>query len=95
VVELIDGEIRKLNKRLTKKQSIRRFLNMPKELDPDESELTRTMKLRRRFVEDRYKEFIGALYGEKESAVVEVPVVYRDGRTGVVRADIKVNRIQV
>jgi hypothetical protein len=46
-------------------------------------------------VEDRYKEFIGALYGEKESAVVEVPVVYRDGRTGVVRADIKVNRIEV
>ncbi len=95
VVQLIGDEIKKLNKRLPKKQSIRRFLNMPKELDPDESELTRTMKLRRRFVEDRYKDFIGALYGDQESAAVEVRVVYRDGRTAVIRADIKVNRIEV
>jgi long-chain acyl-CoA synthetase len=93
VLGLISQEIRKLNGRLPKSQAIRRFLNMPKELDPDESELTRTMKLRRRFVEDRYKEFISALYGAEESAVVEVPVVYRDGRQGVIRAEIKVNRI--
>jgi long-chain acyl-CoA synthetase len=93
VLDLIRQEIRKLNGRLPKSQAIRRFLNMPKELDPDESELTRTMKLRRRFVEDRYKEFIAALYGAEESAMVEVPVVYRDGRQGVVRAEIKVNRI--
>ena len=44
-------------------------------------------------MEDRYKEFIAALYGAEESAVVQVPVVYRDGRQGVVTAEIKVNRI--
>ena len=93
VCELIRQEIQKLNKRLPKNQGIRKFLNMPKELDPDESELTRTMKLRRRFVEDRYKQFIAALYGTGESAAVEIPVVYRDGRQGVIKAEIKVNTV--
>lgn len=94
VLQLVGAEIKKLNKRLPVKQGIHRFINMPKELDPDESELTRTMKLRRRFVEDRYRQFIDALYGEQGSVVVEVPVVYRDGRTATVRADIKVNRTE-
>ncbi|MDD1652887.1 MAG: hypothetical protein LUO86_07620, partial [Methanomicrobiales archaeon] len=93
VCDLIRGEIQKLNQRLPKGQAIRKFLNMPKELDPDESELTRTMKLRRRFVEDRYKQFIAALYGAEATAAVEIPVVYRDGRQGVVKAAIKVNTV--
>ncbi len=94
MVALIGDEIKKLNRRLPKKQSIQRFLNMPKELDPDESELTRTMKLRRRFVEDRYRQFIDALYGDQESVVVEVPVVYRDGRTGTLQAEVKVKKTE-
>jgi long-chain acyl-CoA synthetase len=55
--------------------------------------LTRTMKLRRGLVEDRYKEFIAALYGEQEKLAMEVPVFYRDGRQGVVTAEIRVNRV--
>ena len=70
-----------------------RFINMPKELDPDEAELTRTMKLRRGFVEDRYKSLIEALYGEQARASMEVQVLYRDGRQGVVKADVQVNQI--
>jgi long-chain acyl-CoA synthetase len=93
VCQLIGSEVKNLNIKLPERQGIQRFINMPKELDPDEAELTRTMKLRRRLVEDRYKEFIGALYGDQEKLAMEVPVFYRDGRRGVVTAEIRVNRV--
>jgi long-chain acyl-CoA synthetase len=93
VCQLISGEVKTLNAKLPGGQRIQRFLNMPKELDPDEAELTRTMKLRRRLVEDRYKDFIAALYGEREKVSMDVPVFYRDGRQGVVKAEIAVNGV--
>jgi len=93
VCQLIGNEIKNLNVKLPGGQRIQRFLNMPKELDPDEAELTRTMKLRRRLVEDRYKDFIAALYGEKEKVSMDVPVFYRDGRKAVVKAEITVNQV--
>jgi long-chain acyl-CoA synthetase len=93
VCRLIGDEISRVNNRLPEKQRIRRFINMPKELDPDEAELTRTMKLRRGYVEDRYKTLIETLYGEKAIVPMEVPVLYRDGRQAVVKADVRVNQI--
>jgi long-chain acyl-CoA synthetase len=93
VCQLIGEEITKLNGKLPQTQRIRRFVNMPKEFDPDEAELTRTMKLRRAFVEDRYRTLIEALYGEKARVVMEVPVLYRDGRQGIVTAEIEVNEV--
>ena len=94
VSKLIESEVKSLNMRLAEGQRIRKFLNMPKELDPDEAELTRTMKLRRRFVEDRYKDFVGALYGDQAKVVMEVPVFYRDGRQGTVKAEILVCQVE-
>jgi long-chain acyl-CoA synthetase len=93
VCELIAGEVANLNSKLPEGQRIRRFVNMPKEFDPDEAELTRTMKLRRKFVEDRYQSLIEALYGEREKVVMEVPVFYRDGRQGLVKAEIRVTKL--
>jgi len=93
VCRLVASEISTVNTRLPENQRIRRFINMPKELDPDEAELTRTMKLRRGLVEDRYKGLIEALYGQEARVPMEVPVLYRDGRQGVVRADVHVNQI--
>ncbi len=93
VCQLIGSEVKNLNAKLPGGQSIQRFINMPKELDPDEAELTRTMKLRRRLVEERYKDFIAALYGEKDKVSMDVPVFYRDGRRAVVKAEITVNRV--
>jgi len=90
VCQLIRGEVENLNKKLPEKQRVRRFINMPKEFDPDEAELTRTMKIRRGFMEDRYKGIIEALYGERERMTMEVPVVYRDGRQAVINAEIQV-----
>ena len=64
-----------------------------KEFDPDEAELTRTRKLRREFMEQRYKDMIEAMYGDRESVEVQAPVTYRDGRKGVVSTSIKVRSL--
>lgn len=93
ICELVAEEIEKLNKRLPEGQRVRRFINMPKEFDPDEAELTRTMKLRRGFLEERYKEIIETLYGERERVALEVPVFYRDGRRATINAEIQVTHL--
>ena len=64
---------------------------LPKELDPDEAELTRTRKLRRGLLEKRYASLIKAIYQGKETFETEVPVKYRDGRTGVVKTHTRIN----
>ncbi|KAF0118636.1 MAG: long-chain acyl-CoA synthetase, partial [bacterium] len=72
---------------------IKRFVNLHKEFDADEAELTRTRKLRRTFVEDRYGDLIAALYGEDKEYNVDAPITYRDGRRGVIKTAIKVNNV--
>jgi long-chain acyl-CoA synthetase len=90
VCDLIKKEVEKLNKLLPEKARLKRFVNLHKEFDADEAELTRTMKLRRSFIEKRYGELVEAIYGERTELVMEAPVVYRDGRTGVVSTKIRV-----
>ena len=72
---------------------IQRFVNMHKEFDADEAELTRTRKLRRTFVEDRYKNLIEAVYSDNHKLDVEAEVTYRDGRKGIIRTSIHVNSV--
>ncbi|MFC1999344.1 AMP-dependent synthetase/ligase [Chloroflexota bacterium] len=90
VYRLVSEEVRKLNGRLPEEQRVKRFVNMPKEFDADEAELTRTMKLRRGFVSDRYKWLIEAIYGQEKIIPMEVEVIYQDGRVATVKADIEV-----
>ena len=66
---------------------------MHKEFDPDEAELTRTRKLRRDFMEQRYKELIDTLYKDGQEISVKAPVTYRDGRKGMVTTSIKVRTV--
>ncbi|MBU2547534.1 MAG: AMP-binding protein [Proteobacteria bacterium] len=94
VVELIRQEIERINRTLPEQARLKRFINLHKELDADESELTRTQKLRRGFIEDRYKEMIESLYGNVDRMTVEAPVTYRDGRTGLISTDISVNTVE-
>ncbi len=93
VGELIRKEVEKVNQRLPSGLRVKRFVNTPKAFDPDEAELTRTMKLRRGFMEDRYKSLVEAIYGAEEVVTMEVKVVYRDGRTGVVSTRLKVIQV--
>jgi long-chain acyl-CoA synthetase len=92
VRELIQGEIEKVNYFLPEGSKVKRFINLPKELDPDEDELTRSRKLRRNFLEQKYAGFISAIYSGKEKFEAEVPVKYQDGRTGVLKTLVHVNK---
>src|SRR5687768_4427077 len=69
---------------------IQRFLILHKELDADDGELTRTRKVRRGFIAEKYAPLVGALYEGKASIHVEAQVRYEDGRTGTYSSDLKI-----
>jgi long-chain acyl-CoA synthetase len=69
---------------------IRRFLILHKELDADDDELTRTRKVRRRTIGEKYAALVAALYDGSESVHIEAQVRYEDGRTGKISADLRV-----
>ena len=69
---------------------VHRFLVLHKELDPDDDELTRTRKVRRKFIAEKYAVLIEALYGGKASQYIETQVKFEDGRTGMVAADLRI-----
>ncbi len=91
VRELIRAEIDKVNYFLPEGSKVKRFINLPKELDPDEDELTRSRKIRRGFLEQKYAEFISSMYVGKDKFEAMVPVKYQDGRTGVLKTVVYVN----
>ena len=70
---------------------ISRFLVLHKELDADDGELTRSSKVRRGFIGERYAVLVDALYGGKSSQYIETQVKFEDGRTGMVAADLKIS----
>ncbi len=90
ILQLIKNEIQKVNSLVPEESRLKRFLNMAKELDADEAELTRTRKLRRAFLEQRYQNLIEALYSGQNEIELETLVEYRDGRKGSLRKAIKV-----
>ena len=69
---------------------IRRFLILHKELDADDGELTRTRKVRRRIISDRYAQLIDALYSEQDQCHVKTEVTFEDGRKGFIEADLDI-----
>ncbi len=69
---------------------VHRFLILHKELDPDDDELTRTRKVRRGFVAEKYAVLIDALYSGKTSQYMETQVKFEDGRSGKVSADLHI-----
>ena len=74
---------------------IHRFLILHKELDADDGELTRTRKVKRGFIGERYKILVDALYGGKSSQFIETPVNFEDGRKGSVSAELKIADVKV
>jgi long-chain acyl-CoA synthetase len=95
VKTMIEKRVDELNASLAKEprvaaSQIRRFLILPKELDADDGELTRTQKVRRTFIADRYQPFIKALYDGSKNASIRTEVTFEDGRKGMIEgaADI-------
>jgi long-chain acyl-CoA synthetase len=95
VIDIIKRTIEKINRTLPDHARIKKFVNLHKEFDADEQELTRTRKLRRTYVEEQYADLISALYSDFNELKVETPVTYRDGRKGVITTAIKINRIEL
>ena len=93
VADLVQRDLIRVNNYLPEAARVRKFVLLHKEFDPDEAELTRTRKLRRDFMEQRYKDLIDAMYSGKDSVITEAPVTYRDGRKGVVSTAIKVRQV--
>ena len=73
---------------------IRRFLILHKELDADDGEVTRTQKVRRGFVAERYAPLIAALYDGSSAADIATEVTFEDGRKGVLSARVKIRDVQ-
>ena len=69
---------------------IRRFLILHKELDPDDGELTRTRKVRRRIVKERYGDLIEALFDGRKNCFIRTEVMFEDGRQGQIEADLEI-----
>jgi long-chain acyl-CoA synthetase len=94
VYELVKQDIDRINSTLPPGTRVRKFVNLHKEFDPDEGELTRTMKLRRTFLEERYRGLISAIYSDKTEVPIEAQVIYRDGRTGTVKTTLSIQSIE-
>jgi len=93
VADLVQKDLVRVNSYLPEPARVRRFVLLHKEFDPDEAELTRTRKLRRDFMEERYKDLIDAIYGQRDEINVKAPVTYRDGRKGIVTTTIRVRNV--
>ena len=93
VYDLLQREINRVNQTLPAAAKIRKFVLLYKELDADDEELTRTRKVRRSFVEDRYKGIISALYGDEQKIAVDTTIRYQDGRTAHIQANLAVREM--
>lgn len=93
IAALVQKDLARVNGYVPEGARVRRFVLLHKEFDPDEAELTRTRKLRRSFMEERYKDLIDAMYSGKDEVIVEAPVTYRDGRKGSVTTSIKIRTV--
>ena len=98
VYDLIAGEVADVNADLAKDPrmagaQVRRFLILPKLLDADDGELTRTRKVRRGFIGERYALLIAALYGGKQTAHIRTEVTFEDGRKGMVEGEVAIRDV--
>jgi long-chain acyl-CoA synthetase len=90
-VETVNAEL--ANEAGLAESQIHRFLILHKELDPDDDELTRTRKVRRGFVAEKYRVLIGALYSERNVQHIETMVRFENGRTNMVAADLRIEDV--
>jgi long-chain acyl-CoA synthetase len=90
---LVKQDIDRINSTLPPGSRVRKYVNLHKEFDPDEGELTRTSKLRRTFLEERYRELIDAIYGDKTEVPIEARGRYRDGRMGTIKTTLSIKSV--
>jgi len=100
VYDMVAGHIAQVNRDLAadeklRNSQIKRFLILHKELDPDDGELTRTRKVRRSTIADKYAVLIDALYADATHCFVRTEVTFEDGRSGSIEADLEIRDAEV
>jgi long-chain acyl-CoA synthetase len=90
VCELIGGEVERVNRDLPEATRIRKYVLLHKELDPDDEEVTRTRKVRRGFVAQKYAEIIAALFSPATSVPVTTVITYQDGRQATMQTELPI-----
>ncbi len=90
VYELVRAAVSDVNESLPEKGRVRRFVLMHKEFDADEAEMTRSRKLRRNVLYDKYDEIIEAMYGDSDLVNVKATVRYQDGREATIETSVKI-----
>jgi long-chain acyl-CoA synthetase len=95
VYDLVEKQIREANRSLKKPAKVHKFLNLYKEFDADDEELTRTRKLRRAFVENRYKLLVEALYQDTDNVHMDTTINYEDGRVVHIKTDLHIRKIPI
>lgn len=100
VLDMIQGHVEEVNASVAQDPmlagcQIHRFLVLHKQLDADDGELTRTQKVRRRIIEEKYEDLITALYDGAASVSTETEVTYEDGRKGMIAANLVLRDAQV
>jgi len=93
VYDLLQAEVDQVNETLPAAARIRKFVLLYKELDADDEELTRTRKVRRAFVEDRYQEVIAALYGDRGEVAIDTTIKFQDGKTTRIHTTLLVREL--
>ena len=94
VYELIRQEFFRTNADLPDAAQVRRFLLLHKELDADDAELTRTRKVRRRYINENYREIIDGLYSGEDSLDIVSTITYQDGRTATLNVMLRIDDLK-
>lgn len=94
VYDLVEAQVRRANQDLPETARVRKFINLYKEFDADDDELTRTRKLRRGFVEKRYKEIMDALYEDTDNVYIDTTIKYEDGREAHIKTDLHIRHVE-
>jgi long-chain acyl-CoA synthetase len=90
VLELVRGVLAHANEVFPAALKLKRFVNLPKEFDPDDGEVTRTRKLRRNVIDANYAAVIASLYSGQDRIEVDVPVIYETGERGTLRRTLSI-----
>jgi long-chain acyl-CoA synthetase len=93
VYELVEQEINRINSTLSPGSRVMKYVNLHKEFDPEEGELTRTRKLRRAFLEERYRKLIDAIYEGQTEVPIEAQVRLQDGRVESTKTTLSVKSV--
>ena len=93
VLELLEGLVRETNARLQPGWRVRAFVSLYKEFHPDDDELTRTRKLRRRHILERYRDLVEAIYAGADRFRATVTVRYEDGRVATLHPTLEIRRL--